>query len=49
MGKHDDDDDMFDFFVMEDLDRLNSKGGGCMLSLVLLMIPILAFIGILIR
>ena len=49
MGKHDDDDDMFDFFVMEDLDRLNSKGGGCMLSLLLLIAPVLVFIGIIVR
>ena len=44
MGKHDDDDDMFDFFVMEDLDRLNSKGGGCMLSLLLLITPAIAIV-----
>lgn len=47
MGFFDDDDDMFDFFVFEDLDRMNKKGGGCMLSLLaFLIVPALICVNV---
>ena len=45
MGFFDDDDDAFDFFVFQDLDRMNKKGGGCLMSiLAVLIIPALIFV-----
>ena len=40
--------DEFDFMVLDDLDRMNRKSGGCVLGmLIMLAVPVLAMAGLL--
>lgn len=45
----DDNDEIFDFFIMDGLSKRGKNSGGCMLCLLMIIVPVLAIAGLLMK